>query len=252
MLHLIVNADDFGRAPGVSRGIIEAHRRGIVTSTTLMVNLPWSEDAARLARETSTLGVGLHLTFSYGSPVLTDVPSLLGEDGGFQRDLILLQRQATSADIEREARAQLQRFTSLIGRLPTHLDSHQHVHTWSRASEAIARVATAHHLPVRAVDPGHRMGLRSAGVQTPDTFVNDFYAPGSMTRDGLIAALSSCPQAGITELMCHPGYDDEALADSSFRDQREEELRMLCSDAARREIERRGIALVDFGILHPS
>lgn len=245
MPRLIVNADDFGRSPGVSRGIIDAHRLGIVTSTTLMVNLPWSDDAARLARE--TLGVGLHLTFSYGAPVSPDVRSLLGEDGRFNRHLDVLRHTATLTDIDREARAQLQRFVMLLGRLPTHLDSHQHVHAWPRAVDVIARLVSEHRLPVRAIDPKHRARLHSAGIQTPDDFLNDFYVPGSMTLDGLLAVLSSLPQTGVTELMCHPGHDDDALADSTFRVQREDELRLLCSHEVRLEIERCGIELMHFG-----
>src|SRR3954468_23808 len=103
---LIVNADDSGRSPGINRGVIEAHARGIVTSTTLMVNLPWSEGAAALARTVPALDLGLHLSFCYGPP-LAGHSSLVGEDGRLQRDLARLAAEATAGDIEREAWAQL-------------------------------------------------------------------------------------------------------------------------------------------------
>src|SRR5689334_24405023 len=104
---LIVNADDFGRAPGVSRGIVEAHRRGIVTSTTLMANLPWAVDALELARTAPALDLGLHLCFCYGPPLAPGPSSLLGPDGRLSRDLERLAARATADDIAREARAQL-------------------------------------------------------------------------------------------------------------------------------------------------
>jgi chitin disaccharide deacetylase len=102
---LIVNADDFGRSPGITLGILDACRRGIVTSTTLMVNLPWSAAAARQAREVPGLGLGLHLSFCYGPPLSTDAGSLLGRDGNLNRDLTELRERAVPCDVERECRA---------------------------------------------------------------------------------------------------------------------------------------------------
>jgi predicted glycoside hydrolase/deacetylase ChbG (UPF0249 family) len=70
-LRLIVNADDYGRTPGVSRGIREAHRRGIVTSTTCMMNMPAVVDDIALAlEETPRLGLGVHLVLTSGRPLL--------------------------------------------------------------------------------------------------------------------------------------------------------------------------------------
>ncbi|MCC6936233.1 MAG: ChbG/HpnK family deacetylase, partial [Thermomicrobiales bacterium] len=154
MRRLIVNADDFGRAPGVSRGIIEAHRAGIVSSTTLMVNQRWSRDAAQLAEADPALGVGLHLNFCYGEP-LAQVPSLTSADGLLERDLERLRTNALVEDIEAEARAQLERFRKLTGRNPTHLDSHQHIHAWPEMRGVIAQIAHENELPLRAIDDEH-------------------------------------------------------------------------------------------------
>lgn len=246
MRRLIVNADDFGRAPGVSRGIVEAHREGIVTSTTLMVNLPWSRDASDLAARTPTLGVGLHLSFCYGESLASDAPSLLGDDGLLERDLDRLRGRLLVEDVEREARAQLERFRKLSGRNPTHLDSHQHVHTWPEVYDTIGQIAQENDLPLRAIEPGHRDRLRQLGVRTTDHFAGQFFAPGSMTADLLLDALASLPD-GTIELMCHPGIDDEHLADSSFRRQREAELRLLCRADVRQALA--GVELITYGEL---
>ena len=246
MRRLIVNADDFGRAPGVSRGIVEAHRAGILTSTTLMVNLPWSRDASDLAVSVPALGVGLHLSFCYGESLASDAPSLLGDDELLDRNLARLQGRLLVEDIDREARAQLERFRKLTGRNPTHIDSHQHVHSWPEVREAVAQIAQENDLPLRAIDADHRAFLRQLGVRTTDHFVGDFFSPGSMTADRLLIALESLPD-GDTELMCHPGYDDAHLADSSFRREREGELMLLCRSDARRATA--GTSLVSFADL---
>ena len=246
MRRLIVNADDFGRAPGVSRGIVEAHRAGIVTSTTLMVNLPWSRDASDLTASVPALGIGLHLSFCYGDSLASDAPSLLGDDGLLDRDLGRLRGRMLPEDVEREARAQLERFRKLTGRNPTHLDSHQHVHAWPEVRDVVAQIAQENDLPLRAIDDEHRVALRRTGVRTADHFAGDFFAPGSMTAERLLGILRDLPD-GTTELMCHPGYDDAHLADSSFRREREAELMLLCRPDVRQSLDR--VALVSFAEL---
>jgi predicted glycoside hydrolase/deacetylase ChbG (UPF0249 family) len=242
---LIVNADDFGRSPGTNRGIVAAHQHGIVTSTTLMVNLPWSAEAVGLASHVPNLGIGLHLNFCYGPTLSTNVYSLLGSDGRLDRDLACLRERATTVDIEREARAQLAHFRELMGRDPTHLDSHQHVHAWPVAIEPVAALAREIGVPVRACTTKHRDTLRMLGVDCPDAFVIDFYGAGNIDSGTLAAIVAALP-AGTTELMCHPGVDDPALADSSYRHERETELATLCSPEIRTLIEELQIELTGF------
>src|SRR2546422_8282305 len=114
---LILNADDFGRSAGVDRGIIRAHREGIVTSTTFMANAPGAEMAAALVRATPTLDVGVHLVLSYARP-LTDparIPSLVRADGTFGRPSQLLTRDLDRDEALMEYRAQFARARELIG-----------------------------------------------------------------------------------------------------------------------------------------
>jgi predicted glycoside hydrolase/deacetylase ChbG (UPF0249 family) len=241
-VRLIVNADDFGRSPGVSRGIVEAHRDGIVTSTTLMANLPWAAAAVELARTEPNLDLGLHLSVCYGPPLARPDSSLVGDDGRLDRDLVALARRIQPDDVEREARAQLARFVELTGRLPSHLDSHLHLHAWPVCWEPIARIAREYGLPVRPASPELANYLRARAIRTVDHFVDDFFAPGQMTIYNLVAVLDRLPR-GTSELMCHPGYADGALADSSFREQRERELEILRAPEIRQAITERGIVL---------
>lgn len=242
---LIVNADDFGRSPGINRGIVAAHQYGIVTSTTLMVNLPWSAEAAELAERVPNLGIGLHLNFCYGPPLTASSVSLLGPDGRLDRDLPRLRERATTADVDREARAQLARFRELLGRDPTHIDSHQHVHSWPVAVEPVAALAREIGVPARACTTQHRDTLRMLGVNCPDAFVLDFYGEANIDS-GTLAAIVTALLPGTTELMCHPGEDGPELVDSSYRRERESELATLCSPDIRTLIEELQIELTGF------
>src|SRR5713101_9724313 len=115
--YLIVNADDFGQSPGVNRGIIEAHERGIVTSASLMVRWPAAADAAAYAQERPELSVGLHL----------DLAEWAYRDGEWARLYEVVQgddADAVAKEVERQAEA----FRRLMGKNPTHIDSHQHAH----------------------------------------------------------------------------------------------------------------------------
>ena len=130
MRYLVVNADDFGVCSGVNHGIIEAHRRGIVTSASLMVGMPGSEEAACLARGCPDLGVGLHATF---------------EDEDRQPVVDLSDPDACRAALDE----QMLRFTDLLHRRPTHLDSHHHVHTCPELLPQFREVAERWGIPLR-------------------------------------------------------------------------------------------------------
>jgi len=124
---LIINADDFGLSPGVSSGIVRAHLDGILTSTSYMVNFPWSEELAPLLQQAPDLGVGVHLNLTTGSPVLPpqQVPSLVDEAGRFSKSLPRIQFRIKPDEALREWSAQVDKCSRLLGRLPTHLDTHR-------------------------------------------------------------------------------------------------------------------------------
>ena len=246
---LIVNADDFGLTGGVSRGILRAHREGLVTSTTVLVGLsPQPElDAAAAG---SSLGLGLHFNLTWGRPVspAERVPSLVDADGRFGRDLAALQERARADDVRRECEVQIEAFARRFGRQPTHLDSHHHVHRVPRVMDAVVDVVLAARLPLRSQDRGFRDGLRRHGIATTDHFVGDAQAEPYWTTGRLLDQLATLP-LGLTELMCHPGVFDEDLAYSRYGRQREVELAALCDPEARATVERLDIQLCHFGAL---
>lgn len=244
---LIVNADDFGLTRGVSRGILDASRRGIVTSTTVMVNLQGQDDLDEEAQEVGSLALGLHVNLTWGAPVCgaPAVPSLVGPDGRFVRDARAVAARATPDDVRRETEAQVETFARRFGRSPSHLDSHHHVHRQPGVMDAVRDVAVAAGLPLRSQDPGFREGLRRHGVRTVDHFLGGDDPAPYWTVERLLDALASLP-LGITELMCHPGLYDESLAYSRYGREREVELAALLHPEARGTIDRLGIRLADF------
>jgi predicted glycoside hydrolase/deacetylase ChbG (UPF0249 family) len=226
---LIVNADDFGCCRGVNRGIIEAHERGIVTSSSLMVDSPAAADAAEYARARPELGLGLHVVLARWR-----VHRLPRRDSVFSEKRL---RRHAADQLER----QLERFSALVGRGPSHLDSHRHRHTWPIVRPLFERTARELGVPLRRTELGVR-------------FCGEFYGhdgrgrpdPDAIRPEALIRLLEGL-EPGITELCCHPGYVDDL--DSWYRVEREHEIRALCDPRVHETVSRRGIKLCTFSDL---
>lgn len=277
---LIVNADDYGRAPGVSRGILEAHREGIVTSTTVMVNQPGIEAQLPKALACADLGLGQHLVFSAWRPILPpeSVPGLVDEAGIFlnQHTLWAGAERVPVDQLEAELTAQVERFVALTDRLPDHLDCHHFVHLHPRFFQVYSGLAARYHLPLRVPFPPNtdfRQAvntlpflegfprdlvrgmiatdsalIQSRGLAHPNRFIGTFYGREALTLDFLFDLLDTLP-GGVSEMMCHPGYDDPALAASVYRAEREIELALLCRPEVKERVEAAGVELVTFGAL---
>jgi chitin disaccharide deacetylase len=240
---LIVNADDFGLTPGVSEGILAAHRHGIVTSTTVLVNRPIARDLRdRLLG--SGLGIGLHVNLTLGEP-LTRGRSLVGADGRFVRDPRQAAGRADPAQIEVEVRAQLGAFERLFGRRPTHFDTHHHVGLWPPVGPIVCRLASERGLAVRSQTEPARAAARAAGLGTPDHFFGESGPEAYWTLARTLGHLRRLPP-GRSEFMSHPGFFDDALASSRYGRQRETELVGVGSTIARAAALALGIRLVDF------
>jgi predicted glycoside hydrolase/deacetylase ChbG (UPF0249 family) len=251
---LIVNADDYGRTGGINRGTIEAHRRGVVTSATVMVLESAAGDGIRKARvEAPRLSLGLHFMLTGGgvpaSPA-ADLPTLAPR-GVFARNAEALPSDIDPEEVRRELEAQIARFEFLAAAPPSHLDSHHHCALHPRVQPVFAAVAAERNLPVRAASPAALGELRSLGLRTPDRFLDSFYDSGA-TRENLRGLIERLPD-GTSELMCHPGYSDpELAAGSSYSAVREREIEVLCDPEIAALLAGRGIELVSFEALAPA
>lgn len=256
MRQLIVNADDFGLTEQVSRGILDAHREGIVTSATLMANGGAFDAAVSMSRRAPRLGIGVHLNLTQGHPVspALSIPSLVDARGRFDwspgrllRGIVT--RQVDLADVETELRAQITKIFR-AGISPTHLDGHKHVHVLPGVSEIVIALAQEFSIPsVRCPQeevPGFegllRTGLNFGMAAAKQYLVGravsafawrfkekleeagllfpaHFYG---LTQTGFLDArsvqdiLGRLPE-GVSELMCHPGYLDADLVQADTR-----------------------------------
>jgi len=240
---LIVNADDFGLTPGVSEGILAAHRHGIVTSTTMLVNREIPREHIARAHDAG-LGLGLHVNLTLGRP-LTRGASLVDDGGSFPRDARRAAARAEAGDVEREVEAQIERFEKLARASPTHLDSHHHVGLHAPVREVVVDAARRLGVPVRSQDEATRARTRSAGLRTPDHFFGESGPDAYWSLTRTLAHLRALPP-GVSEFMTHPGWCDAELSYSRYGRQREVELVGLGSPAARAAATALGITLCDF------
>jgi len=292
MRNLIVNADDLGWTQGVNRGIAEAHRDGIVTSTSLLANGCAFEEGAQRALQSPRLGVGVHLNLSDGKPVAPagKVKSLLDENGNFSGgpETLLFRLTAKSLDareVEVEWNAQIEKVRA-AGIRPTHLDGHKHVQMLPGLFAVALRLAKKH--GIEAVRVSHeasslraaltgggepaglmlKQGVQArglkllardarkmaerAGIVAADYFCG-IAQTGVLTKKGVQQMLVSLPE-GTTELMCHPGYADAELEKSATRLQksRQTELAILTDKEIRKSIAVLGIRLINYAEISAS
>jgi predicted glycoside hydrolase/deacetylase ChbG (UPF0249 family) len=248
---LIVNADDFGRSPGVNAGTLQAHAGGIVTSATVMVLERASALGIREAAERApSLSLGLHFVLTGGGPPASaarDVPTL-APGGSFRRTREELPHRIPASEVRAELEAQIGVFEVLARRPPSHLDSHHHVALHAGVARVFAAIARERSLPARAPTDEARRMLQAAGVRTPDRFIDRFYA-GDVSLRTLEEILTDLPE-GTSELMCHPGLVDDALkAGSTYVEEREREVEVLRDPTIRRLVRTKAIQLVGFGAL---
>lgn len=217
---LIVNADDLGTSTEINRGVLEACERGLVTSASLMVDRPGAAPFAKLDRGPSLLSVGLHATLTTESGVL----------------------EVELGDCRAELRRQLARFRELLGREPTHLDSHHNVH--------LERPGYGPPFEELAAELGVPLRGRSAA-----RYHSDFYGmrdgesrPDLVSAEALCETLEREVGPGVTEIGCHPGYTGAGFS-SSYLAEREDEVRALCDPRPRAKLGELGIRLISFAEL---
>ena len=265
---LVVNADDFGLNSATNQAVIRAHREGILTSTSLMVNEPGFQEAVELAREHPRLGVGLHLTLIWGHSSLSQnqIPGLVNASGEFSYNpaltgLRLFFRRALKSQLRAEIHAQFQKFQS-TGLPLDHVNGHLHLHLHPAIFRILAEDAAA--LGIRRLrltrDP-FRLNLRAASGRLVYRVVHAAIfgllsrrARPVLDRLGIrytrhvfgllqnalvdtpyVKALLPLLPPGDSELYSHPSLDD-------FKN----ELEALIDPQVRQQVDRLGIQLIRY------
>jgi predicted glycoside hydrolase/deacetylase ChbG (UPF0249 family) len=285
MIQLIINADDFGLSRSVNQGIIQAHCEGILTSTTIMANMPYFEEAANLAHQHTDLGVGVHLNIIRGTP-LSDpmkVPSLIDNRCFFFNHISkfmfrLFLGRLNPEEIRTEYRAQIERVIE-NGLRPTHIDSEKHHHLLPGLLPIVVELAKYYHIQkIRLIDERpflyfspanfinvqypkatllsllsqrYQQQLLKEGIITVDKFYG-ISVSRRMTLDGVINFLKRL-DGGIFEFMCHPGLPEATLQTSADQGKyfitrsRPLELKILLNEQLKEIIRQRQINLVHYG-----
>lgn len=267
---LIVNADDYGHTRGVSLGIRQVHLRGIVSSTTAMMNYPGAEaDLRDAVKNCPRLGLGLHLVLTSGKPVLPaeKVPGLVDGEGKFYKydPFVEHMNRIDLTQVNLEWHAQVEAFKKAIGRLPDHLDSHHHSSYFTPALfELMLDLADELDVPVRL--PFNMEGTALAGITSPGAgsrlasrhngyalIILDNFYDESVTLENLASIfqqIAEDKEHDTFELMTHPAVvDDELMRTSIYNERRAEELRLLCHGLTFSALRTCGIELINFADL---
>ena len=278
---IIINADDFGLCEGVNEAVAQAHSNGVLTSATIMANMPAADEAVKIAKEMPTLGVGVHLNLTEGPPVSEEacVERLIDADGRFacspiRLSLLSLAGHRIRNAIRAELAAQIQWLIDR-GLKPTHLDSHEHIHAipalfsivyqlagrfgiravrWPFEPEELSRTpwpltsedGRAKALKVRIMAKINR-------VQNKDFLKNDILFGLAHTGKidvNFFKAIALYNSAATAEIMTHPGIDDGPdTNESRLQHHRRVELEALCSDKTKQYFKDAKIRLMHYGQL---
>jgi len=235
MKRLIINADDFGLTKEINHGIIQAHKKGILTSTSMVAVGEAFDEAVALVKQNPTLDVGVHLTLVEEKSILeqSEVPTLVNSQGYFRksaftflRDYIL--NKINMNEVRLELRAQIERIHD-SGIFVSHIDSHQHLHILPKVLPIVIQLAQDFHIQtIRSpfeqpkwqyvfsirtwprliqqlgLNFSHSNARNILRSYAPDHFFGFFYG-GHLNAVRLARIISYLPE-GISEIMCHPGF----------------------------------------------
>ena len=278
---LIINADDFGLCESVNKGIIDAHTKGVLTSTTIMSNMPAAGQAVELAKNTPALGIGVHLNLTAGKPLCLDssIKLLLNSQGYFALSpsnlaIASLITGKVRTAIETELATQIQWLIDK-GIKPTHLDSHKHIHAFPTIFPIVWRLAKRFGIPAirYTFEPKQvsmlpwpltdRESRKRASTIRKMAIINRIQNPAFFKTDYLLGvnhvgkintvflhAVSLYNTALTAEVMTHPGYVyDLDTTQTRLVKQREIEVEALCNEKTRKSLKDAGIKLINYGQL---
>lgn len=227
MKNIIFNADDFGLTKGCNEGIVTGIKKGVITSTTVMINMPYARKGLEILSEMKFKSAGIHLTLTCGEPTLTpeEVPSLVNNENKFYKRRNQLFPQMDLEEVEKELGNQIELFLD-TGFKPSHLDSHHHIHMYDGIREIVTKLAKEYDLPMRYANEETKLYLKKNNIITTDGFSMDFYGDNA-TRETIEKTLIDF-KGNTIEFMVHPAIVDDRLINiSSYNTNREKELEIL-------------------------
>lgn len=257
MKKVIINADDFGYSSGVNQGILKAFKKGVLSSTTLMANMPGREEAIQLSKNTPNLGVGGHLVLTCGKPI-TDAKTIIDEKGEFYRLKEYYKNRSKMKDDEIYSEWCAQIDFLLDNDVDvSHLDSHHHLHTFPENLEITKQIANKYKLSFRnaynlednMVLP-YQKGIKGFEDLMNSEAIRTMDSPYIVKRDACIDEIKKVLEKlteNVTELMVHPAFVDEVLYfQSSFNVQRIREVEILTDPPVKKLFKKMDFKIVNY------
>lgn len=234
---MIINADDFGLSEAVNYGILKAYREGVVTSTTIMANMPGFDHAITLLKQHPGLSVGVHLTLTAYKPIVKTQTSLVDSDGYFcnksEIDKVNIEEAYT------ELKAQIEKVKQQ-GIAIDHFDSHHHIHTVPTLQPVMERLYQEYGLPFRGGFEYESKINRSVKLDMR------FYEKG-VSLQQFKTIVQSIAQDEVVDVMCHPAYVDKFLSEiTTYAMKRMDEVELLCGKEVKQIIVDEGIELTNY------
>lgn len=283
-IQLVINADDFGISQPANEAIADCYQNGILTSTSVMANMPAVGAAAEMSADLDGLGFGAHVSWNVGRPLLGDrVPLLCDADGWLHPSYLYHLRMSRHAEYLRQAgaegKAQVEKLLSL-GFVLDHINSQSHVHMIPGLHDVLARLASDFELPharysweKRTRHPGgsipnlvknlliNAMANRRPQYRHAEMTFIGVRNTGQMDLERMQFYLSNLQSFGCAkiELLSHPGCHDRDLSSEQYQPfvyrylrevGRSQEREALLSPLLRETIEKQGIELTTFGELY--
>lgn len=216
-MNLIINGDDFGLSHGCNLAIIDSYTKGIMTSASLMVNMPDTEEAVRMWKKNSALSLGIHLNVTVGMPILEHLNTITQLNGAFnKRILIADQSEINEEELKKECEAQINRFIQLTGKIPDHINSHHGIEAVPGGEKVLQDLAVKYKVPIRElthISKKEKIYYRT-NYEIPHKCC---LYPKIQNVDELILNFSkeSIESNRTYELLGHPGYVDFGLLKKS-------------------------------------
>lgn len=233
--NIIVNADDFGFSEAVNYGIIKAYNDGIVSSTTIMANMPGFAHAIALAKQNPGLHIGVHLNLNVYKP-LTSGKTLMKEDGCFDRRSF---EHCDEEEVYQEFCAQINKVLH-AGIMIDHLDSHRFIHQSPVLKNVIERILKTYPYPIRG-------GFSYPFDYVKQVAMNDEFYGEDVSIQKLKNILDNLSDNGVYDIVTHPAYIDGFLLNSSsYALARVKELDILCSDEIKDCIIKNNIRVITY------
>ncbi len=244
MKYLIINADDFNLTSGVDRAILDCHDRGVVSSTTILMTFPIKKNKIKHLLNRPFLGKGIHLSITLGEPRSSSFKS------SFSKMSPQKIKSIPEVKLMKEFEAQILQFQDSFGVLPTHIDTHHHLHIYSNLFNVILKLSYKYKIPHRLVPLNTsevRRSLLKDKIPIPHYFFGDLDHKKHWTLTSLCRQISSLPK-GVSEIMVHPGFVTKELTKiSSFNQAREVERKALIHDRLKNLVKQENIELIHFG-----